>query len=96
LSTALLRLSRRGLVVRERDTRDRRRVVVGLTAKGRAFDRPLPGTVEVAVTRMLGTVTGRDVDATQRCVRALVDALLDGRSGEQAAADQRRARRARR
>lgn len=75
LSTALLRLSRRGLVVRERDARDKRRVVLGLTAKGRSFDQPLPVSVEGAVTQMLAAVSADDVAATQRCMRALVSAL---------------------
>lgn len=75
LSTAVLRLARRGLLVRERDARDKRRIALGLTAKGRAFDVPRPDSVEGAVTRMLATVGPGDVSAAQRCLRALVAAL---------------------
>jgi len=75
LSTALLRLSRRGLVVRERDARDKRRVVLGLSARGRAFDVPLTNSVEGAVARMLATVSPEGVTAARRCMRALVGAL---------------------
>jgi DNA-binding MarR family transcriptional regulator len=43
VSAGLARLEARGLIVRRRDSRDRRRVVVHLTSAGRAFDDPKTG-----------------------------------------------------
>lgn len=75
LSTALARLEKRGLLVRERDERDRRRVALGLTAKGRELDVPAPRTVERAAARVLKRVAPRDLAATLRCLQAIVEEL---------------------
>lgn len=75
LSTALARLERRGLVTRQRDAHDKRRVFLGLTAKGRTFDAPAAGSVESAVARVLRGSPEADVASTRRCLRALVDEL---------------------
>ena len=48
LTGVLQRLARRGLLARRRDPRDGRRVLLTLTAKGRALDVPAAGTVETA------------------------------------------------
>ncbi|MBI5498328.1 MAG: MarR family transcriptional regulator [Deltaproteobacteria bacterium] len=53
VSATLRRLESRGLVQRRRDHRDRRRVVLGLTAAGRQLDRPTEGTLEAAVAQLL-------------------------------------------
>jgi DNA-binding MarR family transcriptional regulator len=74
-STALARLERRGLVVREPDARDRRRVSVALTAKGRSLDAPTSGTVESAVESVLATSSRADVDALHRMLEALAETL---------------------
>jgi len=78
LSATLARLEERGLISRTRDPRDRRRVTVGLTVEGRAYDHPAEGTVESAVARLLSRAPEADVLAAQRCVHWLVQELADG------------------
>jgi MarR family transcriptional regulator, organic hydroperoxide resistance regulator len=76
VSSALARLQRRGLVSRERDRRDRRRVSVALTERGRELDAPAAGTVEAAVDDVLAQATGEDVRAAHRVLAALAVSLL--------------------
>lgn len=57
VSAALRRLEARRLLVRRRDPRDRRRVVIGLTRAGRALDVSAPGTIEHAVERLLADLS---------------------------------------
>ncbi|MBL8721252.1 MAG: MarR family transcriptional regulator [Myxococcales bacterium] len=57
VSATLGRLETKGLLERRRDPVDSRRVVLGLTAKGRALDVPAKGTVEEAVDRMLASTS---------------------------------------
>ena len=80
LSTALARLEKRGLLARDRDERDKRRIVLGLTAKGRAFDVPAPHTVESATARVLERLSARDIATTRRCLEAIVAGLNAGAS----------------
>jgi MarR family transcriptional regulator, organic hydroperoxide resistance regulator len=81
LSTAIARLEKRGLLQRSRDARDQRRVVLGLTAKGRSFDVPAQGTVESAAGRVLKRLSARDRAATLRCLHAIIDELNANASG---------------
>lgn len=67
-SATLKRLDEKGILTRRRDTRDRRRIALGLTAKGRQIDRPLQGTVEDAAERLLAEVRPAD---TKRAVLLL-------------------------
>ena len=53
LTGILERLVRRGLLTRERDPADGRRVLLALTAKGRRADTMRRGTVEAAVGRAI-------------------------------------------
>lgn len=81
ISTALARLERRGLVARRRDPRDKRRVALGLTAAGRALDRPAEGTVEAAVERLLATTDEASLRRTEQVLVALTDLLEAQRVG---------------
>ena len=71
VSAALNRLETKDLLERRRDPRDRRRVTLGLTAKGRALDRPAPGTVEGAVERLLASTPAEQLQT----MKAIVDQL---------------------
>ena len=75
ISAALRRLEAKGLVERRRDARDQRRASLGLTAKGRALDRPASGTVESAVDRLLEAAAPADLEATARVLAQLTAQL---------------------
>lgn len=79
VSTALNRLEEKGLLVRRKDPRDGRRVTLGLTAQGRALDRPTEGTVEDAVDRLLRTA-GADEVVTMTALLERLSALLEDES----------------
>ena len=55
-SATLNRLEEKRMIERRRDPRDKRRVALGLTERGRRIDRPTEGTVEDAAARMLDEV----------------------------------------
>ena len=71
LSAALKRLESKGLVRRERDTIDRRRIMLDLTAKGKTFDVPHDASIEVAVHTTLGALSETDAQATRHLLEAL-------------------------
>lgn len=75
VSSALRRLERLGLIERRRDPRDRRRVTLGLTARGRTFDRPRAGTVEAAVVGLLKTSSKREIETAKSMIRRLSRSL---------------------
>lgn len=56
LTGILDRLERQGMLARRSDPRDRRRVRLGLTAKGRRLDVGTEGTVEAAVRDALAEI----------------------------------------
>jgi DNA-binding MarR family transcriptional regulator len=77
----LTRLEHRGLLERRRDPTDRRRLRLGLTARGRQFDVPSQGTIEAAVARALGTLPGSTLPPA-RAALAAIARMLDAERAE--------------
>ncbi len=73
----LQRLVRRGLLVREQDPEDNRRVRLRLKPRGQAFTRMSQGTVERAVKQVLGLTTAPRVRAASEILSAVGDALKE-------------------
>ncbi len=74
-SGQLRRLEARGLITRLRDPRDARRVMLGLTEAGRAYDRPMEGTVEQAVQTAIASVDPRRIEATVEVLQEICRSL---------------------
>ena len=81
ISATLSRLEDKGFVVRKRDRQDKRRVSLGLTARGRKLDRPTSGTVEHGMERMLEGAQPRDIAATRKLLDQLTSVLQEELSG---------------
>jgi MarR family transcriptional regulator, organic hydroperoxide resistance regulator len=77
ISTSLGRLERKGLLQRRRDQRDKRRVTLGLTAAGRALDKPMPGTIEHAVERLLASAEPEEAASARRMLDRLAELLSE-------------------
>jgi DNA-binding MarR family transcriptional regulator len=75
VSTTTRRLLARDLIRRGPGTGDRRRVALGLAAKGRQLDHPTAGTVESAVDRLLAVTPDQDIETTVTVLRRLVTYL---------------------
>jgi len=75
VSAALSRLEERGLLDRRTDPLDRRRVTLGLTAKGRDLDRPTEHTIEAAVEHLLQITAEADLETTGRVLASLAVVL---------------------
>lgn len=75
VSASLSRLESKGLLERRRDPRDKRRASLGLTAKGRALDRPAKGTVEYAVERLLEGARAEELSGMVKIVEHLTSLL---------------------
>jgi DNA-binding MarR family transcriptional regulator len=71
----LARLERRRLLERTTVARDRRRVELRLTARGRAIAAASDGSIERAVARTLRRTSPARVRAAASVVRSLVDAI---------------------
>jgi DNA-binding MarR family transcriptional regulator len=69
------RLERRRFVKRLSDPRDRRRVLVVLTEKGRTVSWPAAGTVEGVTERALASVPRTQLLAAEQVLRALTSVL---------------------
>lgn len=81
LTPVIKRLRRRGLLERRSDPRDRRRVLLGLTAAGRAVDVPLEHTVEASIDRALAGVPSSAVTAAKDVMASVLRQLaLDAAS----------------
>ena len=88
-SATLKRLEEKRMVERRRDPRDKRRIALGLTARGRQADRPTEGTVEEAAELMLDEITPREAV----CVMATLErftSLLEANEGRHAPSRKRR------
>jgi DNA-binding MarR family transcriptional regulator len=77
VSAALRRLEQQGFLKRRRDPRDGRRVILGLTPKGRTMDVPRSGTVESAVVHLLESSSKAEIETTRAVLRRLSAALDD-------------------
>ncbi|MBK9258485.1 MAG: MarR family transcriptional regulator [Polyangiaceae bacterium] len=77
VSTSLGRLERKGLLDRRQDHRDKRRVILGLTAAGRALDKPMAETIEHTVDRLLATEDPHDIAVTRRVLDRLAELLAE-------------------
>lgn len=75
VSVALRRLEQKGLLARRKDPRDQRRAALGLTAQGRALDRPTRGTAEAAVERLLAELPAHDAAVTLRVLERFSELL---------------------
>lgn len=82
ISASLRRLEHRRLVERRHDPRDRRRVVLGLTGKGRELDRPTVGTVENVVEQLLEKTSDSAIVTTKSMMKEL--SILLSRASEPA------------
>ena len=75
VSATLTRLEDRGLVTRTRDSRDRRRVELGLTAAGRRLDVPAECSVEHVVAGVLASRPAAEREAACAFLSALAAAF---------------------
>jgi DNA-binding MarR family transcriptional regulator len=75
LTGVLSRLEQRGILVRKEDPGDRRRALFSLTARGSGLNVPQEGTVESAVTRALGVLPRRTVQAAEQVFAAVAGQL---------------------
>lgn len=92
ISATLSRLEDKGFVVRKRDRDDKRRVSLGLTAKGRRLDRPVRGTVEHGMERLLQGSPPRDIAAARKLLENLTIALQEELQPRRAAQPGKRGR----
>lgn len=84
LTAMLKRLVAQGLVVREGDPEDQRRVRLRLTAEGQAVDRLRDGTAESAVHAALASVPEADAATFRRVLGVLAAELgVAARAGDE-------------
>src|SRR5579884_1803992 len=75
LTGVLARLADRKLLSRRADPRDRRRMLLELTAAGRRMDTQQAGTVEAAVRRALARLGGAKQAHARRALDVLISEL---------------------
>lgn len=76
ISVSVARLMKKRLVQGRREKDDQRRVALSLTTRGQSFDRPVPGTTEHVVQRMLVKVGSEPVDRAKDVLRVLSADLI--------------------
>ena len=91
-SALLKRLEEKRLVERRHDPRDKRRIALGLTAKGRQLDRPTEGTVEEAAQHLLREISAADAGRVAATLERLTS-LLETNAPRQAPPREGRTRR---
>ncbi len=77
LTGVLGRIERQGLLRRRSDPRDRRRLLLSLTDKGRLVNADTEGTVEAAIQRAFDRATPRSIEATREVLSLIAEALGD-------------------
>jgi DNA-binding MarR family transcriptional regulator len=75
VSDVVQRLERRGLIERTRDSRDGRRILLGLTERGRRIDSESAGTIERAVKQTLAELSAEELRGAQTALAALASRL---------------------
>ena len=75
LTGVLQQMSQRGLLLLQPDMRDRRRLRIQLTTKGRRFSHMAVGAIEAAVSRTLSQVSPAKLKATREVLALLADNL---------------------
>jgi DNA-binding MarR family transcriptional regulator len=75
LTGILRRLEQLRMVTRHADPGDARRALFFLTPAGRRIDSQRTGTVEAAAVRVLGKLSGDDIEAAKRLLAALQSEL---------------------
>jgi DNA-binding MarR family transcriptional regulator len=75
LTGVLQQMSARGLLLLQPDARDRRRLRIQLTARGRRLSHLAIGTIEAAVSKTLSSVSPAKLKATREVLTLLADNL---------------------
>ena len=75
VSDIVQRLERRGLIQRTRDPRDGRRILLGLTERGRSVDGERGGTVEGAVKQTLAQLSPSELRGARSALASLATRL---------------------
>jgi DNA-binding MarR family transcriptional regulator len=75
VSATLRRLENKGLLERRRTSQDRRRVSLGLTARGQRVTEPQERTVEHALDCLVEQISGDELYAARRALDALAELL---------------------
>lgn len=75
ITGVLQRLEQKGLLEREQDARDNRRVHLHIRNKGKVFTRRRTHTVESAVTRALSRIPDRQIRDARKVLALIADAL---------------------
>jgi DNA-binding MarR family transcriptional regulator len=75
LTGVLQQMNQRGLLLLQADARDRRRLRIQLTTKGRRMSHLAVGTIEAAVSRTLSRVSPAKLKATREVLALFADNL---------------------